>query len=157
MKTIRCCHAAAMLLLVLILAACGGGDTPEEQVRKFVAAGEEAVEARDIGDVKELISEKYSDDYGRTRRDLVALSARYILSNKNIHLLTRTGELSFPAEDRALLQLYVAMTGQNVSDLDSLLNIQADLYRFDLELVREDKEWKLVKGDWRPARGEDFF
>jgi hypothetical protein len=85
------------------------------------------------------------------------LSARYIYANKNIHLLTRIGELTFPSEDSALLRLYVAMTGQNVSDLDALLNMQADLYLFEMELVREDKEWKLLKADWQRARGEDFF
>jgi hypothetical protein len=155
--SIRWWSTAASLLFALFLAACGSGETPEEQVKQFVAAGEEAVEARNIGDVKQLISEIYSDRQGRTRRDLVAVSARYILANKNIHVLTRIGELTFPAENKAMLQLYVAMTGQNVSDLDALLNMQADLYLFDLELVREGQEWKLLNADWRRARGEDFF
>jgi hypothetical protein len=151
---------AALLLLFFFLAGCGSGETPEDQVKQFVAAGEEAVEAGGIGgvgDVRDLISKKYSDEHNRTRRDLAALSARYILSSKNIHILTRIGELTFPSENKALMQLYVAMTGQNVSDLDALLNMQADLYRFDMELVREDKEWKLLKADWRRAKGEDFF
>lgn len=145
------------LFLFLFLAGCGSGETPEDQVRQYVAMGEEAVETRDIGDVKELISEKYRDEHSRTRRDLVALAARYIFSNKNIHVLTRVNELSFPSENTAALQLYVAMTGQNVSDLDALLNMQADLYRFEMELVKEDKKWRLLKADWRRARGEDFF
>jgi len=149
--------AVACLLLVCTLWGCGSRDTPEEQVRRFVEAGELAVEGRSIGDVKELISENYSDDHGRTRRDIVALATRYLFSNKNIHVLTRIGELSFPTQNRAILRLFVAMTGQNVSDLDSLLSMQADLYRFDMELVWEENEWKLLKADWQPARGEDFF
>lgn len=153
----KCWCTAVTLLLALVVAGCGSGETPEEQVKQFVASGKEAVEARNIGDVKKLISEMYKDGQGRTRRDLVAVSARYILANKNIHLLTRIGELTFPAPNQAMLQLYIAMTGQNVSDLDSLLNMQADLYLFDMELVREDNEWKLLKADWRRARGEDFF
>lgn len=151
------CFAAAVACIVLLFAGCGTTDTPEAQVKLFVAAGEEAVETRDIGDVKDLIAENYRDEHGRTRRDLVALTARYLYTNKNIHVLTRIGELTFPAENRAMLQLYVAMTGQNVSDLDGLLNMQADLYMFEMELVREDKNWKLLKADWRPAKGEDFF
>ena len=153
----RWVYITASLILVFFLASCGSGETPEEQVKQFVAAGEEAVEGRNIGDVKKLISENYSDEQGRSRSDLVAVSARYILSNKNIHVLTRIGELNFPAEDKGMLQLYVAMTGQNVSDLDALLNMQADLYLFEMELVREDKEWKLLRADWRRASGEDFF
>lgn len=148
---------AAILILVFFNVSCSNEETPEDQVKQFVTAGEEAVEARNVLDVKKLISENYSDEKGRTRQDLVAVSAQYILSNKNIHVLTRIGELNFPSEDRAMLQLYVAMTGQNVSDLDALLNMQADLYLFDMELVLENDEWKLLKADWRPAKGEDFF
>lgn len=150
-------YGAALLVFAVLLLSCGKGDTPEEQVKRFVAAGEEAVEARSIGDVQELISEQYEDERGLGKRDFVALTARYLLTNKNIHVLTRIGSLEFPSGDRAVVQLYAAMTGQNVSDLDALLNMQADLYIFDLELAREDKEWKLVRARWRPANPEDFF
>jgi len=155
MQTIRI--VVAILALICSFTACGRDDTPEAQIRRYVEAGEKAAEARDIGDIKKLISEKYSDEHGRTRRDIVAVTARYFYSQKNIHILTRISELSFSDPDRAMLQLYVAMTGQDVSDLDALLNMRADLYRFDIELVREDKEWKLRTADWRRARSEDFF
>ena len=148
---------AGMLLALFSLAACGTRDSPEEQVRQYVAAAEAAAENRSIEDLKALIAEAYRDDQGRTRRDLVALAARYLYINKNIHVLTRIEELTFPAPEQARLALYAALTGQNVSDLDALLNMQADLYRFDLELVRSDGEWQLMRADWRPAKGEDFF
>ena len=148
---------AALLICIFFNVSCSNEETPEDQIKQFVATGEETVEARNVLGMKKLIFENYSDEKGRTRQDLVAVSARYILSNKNIHVLTRIGELNFPAEDRAILQLYVAMTGQNVSDLDALLNMRADLYLFDMELIRENNEWKLLKADWRPAKSEDFF
>ena len=146
-----------VLLALLLLAACGPGDSPEEQVRQYVAAAEAVVEARNLGDLKELIAEKYQDDQGRTRRDIVAIAARYLYANKNIHVLTRIEGLTFPAPEQARLAVYAALTGQNVSDLDALLNMQADLYRFDLELGKDDGKWLLLRADWRPARGEDFF
>lgn len=148
---------ALVLSLTLLAAACGPGDSPEEQVRQYVAAAEEAVETRSLNDLKELIAESYQDGEGRTRRDIVAVAARYLYANKNIHVLTRMAELTFPAPEEARLVVYAALTGQNVSDLDALLNMQADLYRFDLELVRQEKTWRLQKADWRPAKGEDFF
>lgn len=156
MTVARLCRAV-VLLAPLLLAACGPDDSPEEQVRQYVAAGEAVVEARNPGDLKELISEKYQDDQGRTRRDIVAIAARYLYANKNIHVLTRIEGLTFPAPGQARLTVYAALTGQNVSDLDALLNMQADLYRFDLELLLTEGEWQLLRADWRPAKGEDFF
>ena len=153
-------HALRISLAIVVVTSfmgCGEGDTPEDQVRKYVEAGEMAAEERDLGDIKELISEQYNDDHGRTRRDIVAVAARYFYSRKNIHILTRISELSFPEESKAILQVYVAMTGQNVSDLDALLNMRADLYRFDIELLKEDGDWKLISADWRRAKSADFF
>ena len=150
-------HWLSVILALMLLTACGKGNSPEEQIRTFVKAGEKAVEARELGSVRKLISDQYLDQGQRTKRDIVALMARYLYVNKNIHLLTRIDQLDFPDLDRAQFHLYVAMTGQNVSDLDSLLNMQADLYRFDIELVLEEKEWKLYNADWRPAKSTDFF
>lgn len=157
-RTAAAVVAAAMApLLCLLLSGCGREDSPEKEIERFVAAGKEAAEARRPGELKELISEGYLDDQGRTRRDIVALAARYFYANRNIHLLTRIDELLFPAPDRARLRLYAAMAGQNVSDLDALLNMKADLYRFDLELSRGTDGWQVVRAQWRPAGLEEFF
>ena len=157
MKKVISCLIVVIPVVFLLLSACSNGGSPEEQVRRYIKAGEEAAEARDVTIIKKLIAEKYSDDHGRTRRDLVAITARYFFTNKNIHIFSRIGELVFPEENRARLQLFVAMTGQNVSDLDALLNMRADLYRFDMDLALEDKEWKLISAEWRQAGPEDFF
>ena len=145
------------IIITFCIAACGNGDSPEDQVRRYVQTGEEAAEARDLGAIKDLIAETYNDNRRRSKRDLVAITARYFLANKNIHIFTRIGELVFPEPDRAQVKLYVAMAGQNISDLDALLNMQADLYRFDLTLARIDQEWQLTSADWRPAGPDDFF
>ena len=146
-----------LLSLTVLLSGCGSGDSPEDQVRQFVAAGEQAAEARNIGGIKDLISEQYNDERGRKRGDIVAVAMRYFLANKNIHLFTRIKELNFLSENKALLQLYVAMGAQDVKGPDSLMNVQADLYRFDLELVKEGGDWQIMRAEWHSAMREDFF
>lgn len=141
----------------LLLSGCGGGDSPEDQIRKFIAAGEQAAESRSIGGIKDLISEQYADERGRTRGDIVAVAMRYFLANKKIHLLTRIKEVNILSEKKALVLLYVAMSGQDVQGSDSLMNVQADLYRFDLELILEGKEWLIIRADWNSAIRDDFF
>lgn len=146
-----------LVFIASLLTACGPDDSPEKQVRLYIKSGEEAAETRNLGDLKKLIAENYQDDHRRTRRDIVALAARYFLTNKNIHVFSRIGEMSFLDSGKAKLVLYVAMTGQNVSDLDSLLNMQAELYLFDMHLALNGKKWQLMSADWRPANPEDFF
>ncbi len=157
-KKSKIIQVVTVILAALVLScSCGQEDSPEEQIRRYVRAGEDAAEGRDIRAVRKLISERYGDEQGRTRQDIVAITARYFFSSKNIHIFTRIGELTFPDRDRANLLLYVAMAGQNISDLDAFLNMQGDLYRFDLVLGLEDDEWKLFSAGWRRAGAEDFF
>ena len=151
------CYLVYLAVCICLAVSCGRGDSPEDQVRRFIQQGEEAAEARDIGALKDLISPEYIDGGRRGRRDIVVIAARYFMANKNIHIFSRIGELVFPDPDHADLKLYVAMTGQNVSDLDALLNMRADMYLFDLHLIRDGGDWLLVNADWRPATPEDFF
>jgi hypothetical protein len=149
--------AAAAVMLLFMLTACGREDTPEKQIEKLVDKGKAAAENGKPGELRELISGRYADDHGRTRRDIVALAARYLYVNKNIHLFTRIRELTFSGSDAARLRIYAAMAGQDVSGPDALRNIRADLYFFDLDLAHEEGEWRVVRADWRPAGWEEFF
>ena len=146
-----------LAFICLLLSGCGGGNSPEDQIRQFVAAGEQAAESRNIGEIKDLISEQYADERGRTRGEIVAVAMRYFLANKKIYILTRIKEVNFLSEKKALLQLYVAMSGQDVQGPDSLINVQADLHRFELELKREGRQWRVVRADWNSAIRDDFF
>ncbi len=152
---------AALLIVFCALGflhGCGAeNNSPEEEVGKFVAAGEKAAEERNLGAVKKLISEKYSDEKGREKIDIVRVAAGYFLRNKNIHLFSRMGSLEFPGTEKAELQVYVAMAGLPVESADMFLEARADLYRFDMVLTREDGEWVLSSVQWRPARKDDFL
>jgi hypothetical protein len=46
--------------------------------------------------------------------------------------------------------LYVAMAGSVISDVDAMVALRAQIYRFELQLTREDG-WLLQHASWRPA------
>lgn len=139
------------------LYGCGKEDaSPENQVRLFVAEGEIAAEKRELKTIKKLISDSYTDDHNREKIDLVRIVAAYFLRHKNIHLLSHIGSLHFPDEGRAELTLFVAMSGQPVTDVKALFDIRADLHRFDMVLGLENSKWRLKKAAWRQAKIEDF-
>ncbi len=147
-----------LICIAIIFSACTKkDDSPESQIQRFVATGEEAAEKRDLSAIKKLISETYSDADKRNKRDIVRITAGYFLRHKNIHLFTRVGELTFPEANKAQLELFVAMAGSPVTDAQTLLRLQADLYRFDMVLLRHKKEWQLSDVAWRQAIKEDFF
>lgn len=144
-------------LLALCLAACGDKRSPEEQVRQFLAEATAAAESRDALALRGLIADDYSDSGGRDKRGIVGIATGYFLRHKNIHLFTQTESIQFPEANRAEVRLYVAMLGSPVSHAEALLNLRADLYQFDLDLVQNSDGWLVKKARWQRATVEEML
>lgn len=146
------------MLLLGVAIACGGpAGTPESRIREMVARAEHAAEARDVGALKEMVSETYADDRGNDKRGIRGLLALHLLRNRSVHLLVRIRDLAVSEPDTAKVTLLVAMAGRPIADVDALASIRADLYRFDLGLVREGEEWRVRRAAWRPLTPDDFL
>ena len=143
--------------LLLLLTGCAEDESPEQQIRDTVDAAADAVERRALTEVKALISPGYQDREQRSRRDLTQLLAGYFFRHKSIHLLTQINRIRFPQPEQAEVLLFVAMAGRPIEDVAQLTAFRARLYRIDLQMVREDGEWLVNSGRWRPADSSDFF
>ncbi len=149
--------AAACALGLLLSAGCGGeAPSPEDQVRARIAAAEEAAEAQEIKLLREMISDAYSDPYGRTKRDLEQMLAYYFFRNQAVHLLTRVSSVEIDETGVAQVLAYVAMAGVPIPAPDLLPSLRADLYRFEVQMRVEEEEWRVQHADWRPAALADF-
>jgi hypothetical protein len=132
---------------LLLLTACSDDGSPEQQVRAVIESMEVAAEARDVGDLMEHISANYRDAQGQDRTEASRYARGYFIANQSVHLLTRVESLEFPAPDEARVKLQVGMAGR--AGAPGQAGLSADLYDFDLALVREDGEWKVSYADWR--------
>jgi hypothetical protein len=147
-------------LAVFLMAACTQDAlTPEEEIATMVETFKQAASDRDVAAAADLISESYSDPGGRDKRALKALVARYFLGHEAIHVFSRVRTLELgepPASARVVVA--AALTGAPVADVGELETLSADLYRFELDLVREDEgRWRITRARWRPAQIADFF
>jgi hypothetical protein len=129
------------------LAACSDPASPEQQVRAVIESMEAAVEARDVGALVEHISPNYRDGQGQDRAEASRYARGYFVANQSVHLLTRVESLKFPSPDEARVKLQVGMAGR--SGEPGAAGLNANLYDFDLALIREGDEWKLSYADWR--------
>ncbi len=136
--------------------ACSEEETPEQQIHNYIDTGKAAVESRDLSDFKSLIATDYRDHRNNNKANITRIAAGLFLRNKNINLFTQVNEIYFPSPDQADVQLYVAMTGQSVADIGSLFNIRADIYQFDLKLVREGNDWLLKNARWKRVRPDNL-
>ena len=148
-------YSLLMLLAALLLHGCSEPDSPEQQIRNTIEAAKQAAESRDLSDFRDIIADDFRDARGHDKHTVSRMAAGYFLRNKNIHLFTRVNDIRFPTADLAEAQVYVAMTAQFAADLDSLLNLRADLYQFDLRFIKRQDDWLLENARWKRLRRDD--
>lgn len=133
------------LVYLTLLSGCGGPEAgPEEQLRQWVSAGQQAAESRERRDLLDLISPSYVDARGFDRDDIGDRLRVYFLRQQSIKLLTSIEEIRLFGDSAAEIDLTVGMAGKN----DSVFGFSADAYRFQLELVRDADGWLLISARW---------
>ena len=148
MRTLPAGVAVAMLV-----AGCGSGGDPDAEIRALLAEAEQAAEARDASFFGGLVGESYRDSRGRDRAELMRSVRGYFIANQRIEVVTRVDEVELQGADAARVVLHAGMLGQR-SGAATLMGVDADLYRFELELVNEDGDWRIIGADWSRGMGE---
>ena len=147
----------ALVFLGSIAFACAReAASPEDRVRAVLAACEEAAQRKDARELREHVSDTYADARGNDKRAVAQLVAFQLLRNQSVYLLTRVRSVEIAAPGEARAEVLVAMAGTRIDGPEALLDLRADLYRFDLAFREEDGEWRVHSADWRPASAADF-
>ena len=145
--------------VLLLMTACSGpADAPETEIRQFIARAQAAIEERNMGDLRTLIADDYSDSEGRDRKAIEQLMRLYILRSQSVHLFVRIRDIVLTGPDHATVSIAVAMAGKPMNSADQLIGFNADLYRFDLELIRQaNGDWPVLRASWDRAKLDDFW
>lgn len=140
-------------LAMALFAGCGAADDPETEIRALLAAAEEAAEARDTGFFGDLVGDGYRDAQGNDREQLLRMVRGYFIANQRIEIVSRVDEVVLEGADAARAVVHAGMAGQR-SGGDLFAGVNADLYRFELELVRSGGDWHIIGADWQRALGD---
>jgi hypothetical protein len=148
MRTLR----PVVALAAAVVAGCGTSD-PEAEIWALLAAAEEAAEARDVGFFRDHVGAGYRDSRDRDRAELLRLLQGVFLANQRIEIVSRVDEVALEGSDAARAVVHAGLLGQR-SGAELLAGVDADLYRFELELVNDDGEWRIIGADVSRALGE---
>lgn len=142
----RAVRAAVAVAALALLAGCAAGDDREAAVRRVLADAEAAAEARNVGDAMALVSADYADARGLDRDGLRNVVRGYFALNPSLELVVRVESLGFPDLNRARARLQVLSAGREQGG-GAPGRFDVDLGRFDVELVDEDGDWRLLRTD----------
>ncbi|MEN8159203.1 MAG: hypothetical protein ABFS41_03920 [Myxococcota bacterium] len=152
----RSCRGPAWTVLVVAALLVGCSDpaaSPEDEVRAALMAIETAAEAGDASAFSELVSERYEDPYGHDREKLEAFVAFHVMrSGRGREVIVRVRDVhiepSRPDQAAVTLALGLAGAGSRLS---------AQVYAVDVDLVREEGDWRVAWAQWRAAPASDLL
>ena len=147
MKTLS---VAAALALTLV--GCGVSD-PEVELRALLAAAEEAAEARDVGFFGDAIGDSYRDAQGNDREAVLRMLRGLFIANQRIEIVSRVDEVVLEGKDAARAVVHAGMVGQRTG-AGLLGGMEGDLYRFELELVNDGGDWRIIGAELDRALGD---
>jgi hypothetical protein len=141
---------AFALAALLTLAGCRAErEGPEAQVRALIRDAAVAAEQKQLGTLRDMVSERYRDEQGLDKRAVENLLRLQFLRNERLHLYTRIQSVTLPQPDRAQAVVLVAMAGVPIASEADLPALRADLHRFEIDFAREDKTWRVQRAVWR--------
>ena len=143
----------ACAVVAVLASGCGTAADPEAEIRALLAAAEQAAENRDVGFFGDALGTAYRDARGNDRDELIRSIRGYFIANQRIEIVSRVDEVVLEGEDAARAVVYAGMAGQRTGA--ALIDgVEADLYRFELELVNDGEDWRIIGADYRRALGE---
>jgi hypothetical protein len=146
------------IVAAMLLTGCGGErEGPEAQVRSLIKSAATAAEQKNVGTLRDMISTQYKDDQGQDKRAIEALLRFHFLRNESLHLFAHTQTVTLPQPDNAQAIVLVAMAGVPIAAVEELSALRADLHRFEVDFVREDKRWRVRRAAWRRAEPGEFL
>jgi hypothetical protein len=149
---------ALLFVFTLLLSGCSqDSDSAESQIRSMLSSMETAIQERSLDKVKSLVSPDYKDEWHPNRRAALRSLLIYFQGHTSIHLLTRVSELAISDDEKtAALVVFVGMAGKPIENADYLVALNADLYRFEVELAKDDDDWLVAGASWQRVRPESF-
>ena len=145
-----------LVWVVILTQSCSDSAvSPQDEIRAYIDSGVNAAESRDTDALAELMHGDYSDQKSYNKKQLTGLLRGYFFRHKNIYLFTKIDAIELLTENEAIVRMHVAMAGSAIADVDSLSSLRARIYRFELQLTRQD-EWLLRHAVWEPASMNDF-
>lgn len=137
-----------LCICVLLIAACGSSDdgadnSPENDIRAWVARGEAAAEEKDRSALLDMISEDYADSRGNDHEKIGDLLRMYFFRQQSVALLTSIDDITVTGDTAAMVKLTVGMAGTR----ESSIGVNANAYNFEFELEKAD-DWLLIGARW---------
>ncbi len=151
-------YLAYLLFFILLFACSSDPELSKHQILiNSIIEIENRFEARKLGEIVEYVSEDYSDENGRKIKDVKRVIQLQLMRHKKLFIISKIGDIEWQGDDKAIVQITAAMTGQDVKDIGILPKIRADMVKFTVEFIKQDDIFIVQAATWTWAEPSDFL
>lgn len=148
MKRVSIVLLFAVLCAALIAPGCKKPQSDEELIKAMIAETAELARAKDIKGILENVSEEYKDQQGNDRNALKGILFIYFQGYETVGVFVRDTQVTVEG-DQAQAQVKVILTGGEDPDtLGGVVPKSGGGYLIDMNLVREDGDWMVIRATW---------
>ncbi len=138
---------ALLAIAALALGSACSGPSDEQRILDLVKDGAAALEAGEVDEAADALSDAYADASGRSKRDMVRLAA-FALRQGRVRIWLREPQVEVRgAEAELRLVAFALQTNSTVEELADLIPTDARRFELALTLRREGRRWKVVAID----------
>lgn len=142
----------AALLTAGLAAACEDDPSDEDQIRAAVERALAAVNDKRPADVVEDAAETFVGPRSMKKADVRRTLAGYLLTQKWVKAFRRDLQIEVKGDTAHVDLEVVVAQGNKIETLEDVVPTNGTVLDMDLELERQDGEWRFVKGAYKHKR-----
>jgi hypothetical protein len=141
---------ATLLLLAFSFCFWGcSGKSEEDLIRETIEEIGDYAEDRDKYGIISYISDSYSDDKERTKEDIETLLEDNFDKYQGIVVNILGTEFIDVNPPKANVEIDTAFSSGAAKMFRKLVRFSGHCYRFKVELIKEDDQWKVKSASWK--------
>jgi hypothetical protein len=143
----------------LMLVSCSSEKelTKDQLLKQSISEIENRFEQRKLGLIVEYVSESYADETGRTLKDIKRSIQLQIMRHKSLYVFSTIKDVQWIDDNNAKVEIAAAMGGKPIESASILTSVRADMIKFYVDFVLEDKVYKVKAATWSWAVPSDFL
>ncbi len=148
-----------ILFFILTLVSCSSEQqlSKEQLLSQSIAELENRFEERKLARIVEYVSENYSDEQGRTVRDIKRAIQMQLMRHKSLYVFSSIKDIEWNGDESVQVEIAAAMGGKPMESASILTSIRADMIQFKVDFVLEDEVFKVKAATWTRANPSDFL
>lgn len=149
------CYLTIAVYSLAMLISCSE-KTPEEEIMAFLTESKQLVEKKSMRGLRKLVSDRYRDNSGMAKSDILRIAAGYFMQKQSIYIVYEVDDISFSADGKSSdVTLYAAVSDSSLSKDDPRL-LQAEFHRLQFHLEKTP-EWQCTSLDWQSSTSDAFL